>query len=155
MAKSITIDSEPPPVPAEDEELAVYADYAAELDAFAAGFHDAVMFIFIKKQGYVAHLKGQALLRAKASSAVDVGWEEIFAAFRVKRSTGFVHINIAESFSEEESKGQGVNELREEAQRRRAAEFRTPPTRRYQVRTTSRWKTCTPSRRLAVIAKQR
>ena len=122
IEKSTGIDSEPPRLPEEDEELGVYVEYAAELDSFEAKFHDDVMSIFVKKQGHLAHLKGQALLRAKASTKVDVGWDAIFAAFGVKRSTGFVHIDIAETFSEDETKEiAGVNELREEAQRRRAA----------------------------------
>ncbi len=120
IKKSTGIDSEPPRPPEENEELGVYAAYSAELDSFEAQFYDDVMSIFVKKQGHLAHLKGQALLRAKASSKVEVGWDAIFAAFGVKRSTGFVHIDIAETFPEDETKGIGVNELREEAQRRRA-----------------------------------
>jgi hypothetical protein len=127
IEKSIEIDSAPPPLPPENQPLDVYAKYAADLDAFASAFHDAVMSVFVKKQGHLAYLKGRALLRAKASSKVEVGWDEIFAAFGVKRSTGFVYIDIAETFSEEETEGQGVNELREEAQRRRAQTNGTPP----------------------------
>ncbi len=121
IEKSTEIDPEPPRPPEKDEELGVYVEYAAELDSFEAKFHDDVMSIFVKKQGHLAHLKGQALLRAKASTKVDVDWDAIFAAFGVKRSTGFVHIDITKTFSEEEAKDKGVNELREEAQRRRAA----------------------------------
>lgn len=119
MTKSIGIDSAPPPLPSENEALDVYAKYAADLDSFEAAFHDTIMSIFVKKQGHLAYLKGKALLLAKASSKVDVGWDDIFAAFGVKRSTGFVHIDIAESFSEEETKDKGVNELREEARKKR------------------------------------
>jgi len=111
--KSIEIDSPPPSLPAGDEELDVYTKYGKSLDAFHAGHNDAVQTIVLRKQGHVAWLRGKAMLLAKESSKVNLNWEEIFEAFGVKRSTGFVHKSIAESFTEDEAKDTPVNVLRE------------------------------------------
>lgn len=113
IEKSIAIDSCPPPLPAANKELDVYTKYGASLDAFRAAHNDAVQTVCLRKQGHVAWLRGKAMLLAKESSKVKVGWEEIFEAFGVKRSTGFVHKSIAESFTEAEAKDTPVNDLRE------------------------------------------
>lgn len=113
--KSISVDSSPPPLPAGDEELEVYAKYGAALDAFHAAHNDVVQTICLRKQGHLAWLRGKAMLLAKESSKVKVGWDEIFEAFGVKRSTGFVHLSIAQSFAEDEAKDTPVNVLREKS----------------------------------------
>ncbi len=111
--KSIEIDSPPPSLPAGDQELDVYVKYGASLDAFHAAHNDAVQTICLRKQSHVAWLRGKAMLLAKESSKVKLNWEEIFEAFGVKRSTGFVHLSIAESFTEDVAKDTPVNVLRE------------------------------------------
>ncbi len=112
--KSIEIDSSPPSLPAGDEELDVYTGYGVSLDVFDAGHNDAVQTVCLRKQSHVAWLRGKAMLLAKESSKVKLNWEEIFEAFGVKRSTGFVHKSIAESFTEDEAKDTPVNVLREQ-----------------------------------------
>jgi len=119
MQESIAIDSRPADPPAENQVLGVYAEYARSLDEFLADYHQYVNLLFTQKQGLIAHMKGTALLRAKESDQVHVGWAEIFEASGVKRSTGFAHIDIASTFSVEEAEQRPVNELREEAKRRR------------------------------------
>lgn len=121
--KSIEIDSSPPPLPASDEELDVYTGYGESLDDFGAKHNDVVQTICLRKQSHVAWLRGKAMLLAKASSKVNLRWEEIFEAFSVKRSTGFVHKSIAESFTEDVAKETPVNELRE-----RLKGFKNPET---------------------------
>ena len=113
IKKSIEIDSSPPSLPAGDQELDVYVKYGASLDAFHAAHNDAVQTICLRKQSHVAWLRGKAMLLAKESSKVKLNWEEIFKAFGVKRSTGFVHRSIAESFTEDVAKDTLVNVLRE------------------------------------------
>lgn len=125
--KSIDVDSSPPPLPAGDEELDVYTGYGASLDAFDAAHNDAVQTIKLRKQGHVAWLRGKAMLLAKESSKVKLNWEEIFEAFDVKRSTGFVHRSIAEGFTEDEAKDTPVNELREKLRDSNVPESETEP----------------------------
>jgi len=113
IKKSIEIDSSPPPLPECNEELDAYAKYGASLDAFYAAHNDALQTICLRTQSHLAWLRGTAMLLAKESNEVKVGWDEIFEAFGVKRSTGFIHLGIARSFTEDVAKDTPVNEPRE------------------------------------------
>ena len=125
--KSIEIDSSPPPLPAGDDELEVYTEYGAALDMFHAEHNDVVQTLCLRKQGHVAWLRGKAMLLAKESSKVKLNWEEIFEAFGVKRSTGFVHKSIAEKFTEDQAQDTPVNELREKLRDSSAPESEEDP----------------------------
>ena len=114
IKKSIEIDSPPPPsLPAGDQELDVYTQFGKSLDAFHAEYNATVQALSLCTQSHLAWLRGKAMLMAKESNKVKLNWEEIFEAFGVKRSTGFVHKSIAESFTEDEAKDTPVNVLRD------------------------------------------